>query len=391
MINSSDKVIDFVTQSLERALKDKNKSLHEPYFKGNESLYVNECITSTFVSSVGNYVNKFEQELENITSSKFAIATVNGTSALHLSLVLKGVSLGTEVLVPSLTFVGTVNAIKYCGAIPHFIDSEENSFSIDVDKLRKYLESNTRILKGKTININSGNEIKALIVVHVFGHIGDMFKLKGLCKDFNLVLIEDAAEAIGSYLFDKHAGKFGDICILSFNGNKTVTTGGGGAILTNDEEVALRAQHLSRTARIKNAYYFEHDEVGYNYRMPNINAALGCAQLENLSKILELKRSLYNYYFDFFENISDVLLFREPENCRSNYWLQTLLLKKSSKNMIRQIIENTNKIGIQTRPVWRLIHSLKPYIQCPKMDLTQVETLANRIINLPSSPSILSK
>jgi aminotransferase in exopolysaccharide biosynthesis len=348
-----------------------------------------ECIDSTYVSSVGKYVDKFERDLTTYTGAKFAISVVNGTAALHIALKLADVQPGDEVLLPALTFVATANAIAYCGAIPHFTDSEDSTLGIDALKLREYLTKTTSRESGKCINKNTGRVIRALIPMHTFGHPSDIDGLISIANDFNIVLIEDAAESLGSFYGGQHTGTFGLLGTLSFNGNKTITTGGGGAILTNDEGLARRAKHLTTTAKLPHAWEFRHDEIGYNYRMPNINAALGCGQLEQLSSKLKAKRELFLRYQNAFKDLKGAKLFSEPKNCQSNYWLQTLLLDEIESKYRDDLLLATNNSGIMTRPVWVLLNELEPFRSSPSMELTNVKLLSQRIINIPSSPSLV--
>jgi aminotransferase in exopolysaccharide biosynthesis len=362
--------------------------LHKPSFEGNELIYLKECLDSTFVSSVGKYVDRFEVDLADYTGAKYAISVVNGTAALEIALKLAGVKPGDEVLIPALTFVATANAVDYCNAIPHFVDSEERTLGIDSLKLRKYLEDNSSQHSGKCINNLTGRVIRALVPMHTFGHPSDIEGLLSIARDFNLALVEDAAESLGSYYNGQHTGTFGLFGTLSFNGNKTITTGGGGAILTNSESLARHAKHLTTTAKLPHAWEFRHDEIGYNYRMPNINAALGCAQLEQLPAKLAAKRELFSRYHAAFAGIKGVTLFNEPQNCQSNYWLQVLLLDENISENRNQILESTNKVGIMTRPVWVLLNELTPFRDLPSMDLSGARSLAGRIINIPSSPGL---
>ena len=364
-------------------------ALHEPSFEGNEWIYLKECLDSTFVSSVGKFVDRFEVELATYTGAKYAISVVNGTAALQIALKLAGVQESDEVLVPTLTFVATVNAVTYCNAIPHFVDSEEVTLGIDTLKLRDYLQRNTSQQSGKCINNFSGRVIRALVPMHTFGHPSDIDGLLSIANDFNIMLVEDAAESLGSFYHGQHTGTFGLFGTLSFNGNKTITTGGGGAILTNNEALARHAKHLTTTAKIPHAWEFRHDEIGYNYRMPNINAALGCAQLEKLSAKLASKRELFKRYQTAFAHVEGVSLFSEPENCESNYWLQTLVLDRNMSENRDLILESTNNTGIMTRPAWEPMNNLEPFKGFPSMDLSTAKSLSERIINIPSSPGLV--
>lgn len=363
--------------------------LHEPNFDGNELLYLKECLDSTYVSSIGKFVDKFESDLAEYTGAKYAISLVNGTAALHLALKLAGVQVGDEVLLPALTFVATANAISYCGATPHFVDCEENTLGIDGVKLREYLVENTYQLTGNCVNKNTGRIISALVPMHTFGHPSDLETLLSIAHDFKITLVEDAAESLGSYYCGQHTGTFGLLGTLSFNGNKTITTGGGGAILTNDLDLARRAKHLSTTAKIPHAWEYRHDEIGYNYRMPNINAALGCAQLEKLPSKLIAKRHLFDRYKSAFADVEGAQLFEQPKNCQSNYWLQTLLLREDLSEKRDLVLEATNAAGIMTRPVWVLLNELVAFKSSPCSDLTTAKSLSRRVINIPSSPTLI--
>ncbi len=384
----SNTFINKIIEAIREVVGPGSVALHEPSFDGNEWLYLKECLDSNYVSSVGKFVDQFELSLASYTGAKFAISVVNGTAALQVALKLAGVNSGEEVLLPALTFVATANAISYLGAIPHFVDSEESTLGIDVLKLREYLSANTEEQSGLCINKSTKRVIRALVPMHTFGHPSNIEQLLTIARDFNLVLVEDAAESLGSFYMGQHTGTFGSLGILSFNGNKTITTGGGGAILTNDESLAVRAKHLTTTAKIAHKWEFDHDEIGYNYRMPNINAALGCAQMEKLPEKIRLKRDLFKKYKQAFTSISGASIFKEPINCHSNYWLQTLLLEDSSLALKDSILDASNTAGIMTRPTWKLISNLAPYRNSPTMSLEGANSLYLRAINLPSSPSL---
>jgi aminotransferase in exopolysaccharide biosynthesis len=363
-------------------------ALHEPSFSGNEWLYLKECLDSTFVSSVGKFVDRFEADLALYTGAKHAIAVVNGTAALHIALKLAGVESEHEVLTPALTFVATANAVTYCGAIPHFIDSETTNLGIDLEKLREYLLLNTEQQNASCVNRTSGRVIKAIIPMHAFGHPVDLNGLLDLADQFNLAVVEDAAESLGSFYRGQHTGTFGLLGTLSFNGNKTITTGGGGAILTNNSELARKAKHLTTTAKLPHTWEYCHDQIAYNYRMPNLNAALGCAQLEGLNEALLSKRRLFELYAAAFSDLEGVDLVSEPEHCKSNYWLQTLLLDREHSKSRNKILETTNAAGYMTRPAWTLMHELIPFKNCPRMDLRGATDLSMRLINIPSSSNL---
>ncbi|MEO6410735.1 MAG: LegC family aminotransferase [Burkholderiaceae bacterium] len=364
-------------------------ALHEPRFRGNEWAYLKECLDSTYVSSVGKFVDRFESELATYTGAKRAIAVVNGTAALHMALRLAGVEPGDEVLLPTLTFIATANAVSYCQAIPHFVDSEERSFGMDAQALRDYLGTRTDQRSGHCIHRSTGRVIRAMVPMHVFGHPADIDALLGVAHDFRLALIEDAAESLGSSVGGKHTGTFGQMGTLSFNGNKTITTGGGGAILTDDIELGARAKHLTTTAKLPHRWCFLHDEVGYNYRLPNLNAALGCAQLEQLPAFLAEKRALFDRYRSGFADVEGVRIAAEPAGCRSNYWLQTLVLDPAFAAQRDAVLRATNDAGLMTRPVWTLMHHLAPYAHAPVAPVPVAESLEQRLINLPSSAGLL--
>jgi perosamine synthetase len=374
-----------VVRAIRTALGLDSAVLHEPSFNGNELHYLKQCIDSTFVSSVGKYVDQFESKLAEFTGSKYVVAVVNGTSALHIALKLAGVQQEDEVLLPALTFVATANAVAYCAAVPHFVDSEVKTLGIDAYKLRDYLHSITEQRDGYCINRRSGRVIRAVVPMHAFGHASDIDALLSIANDFNIKLIEDAAESLGTYYKGRHTGTFGLLGTLSFNGNKTITTGGGGAVLTNNLDIARQAKHLTTTAKIPHQWEYRHDAVGYNYRMPNLNAALGCAQLEQLPSMLAAKRLLYKKYQKAFADLKGVHLFSEPADSISNYWLQTILLSPELAIQRDSVLLATNQAGYMTRPAWELIHQLAPYTTCPKMDLSQAIELSQRLINIPSS------
>jgi perosamine synthetase len=378
-----------ITTAIKNVVGPNPVALHEPNFDGNESQYLMECLQSTYVSYVGKFVDQFEIELANYTGAKYAVSLVNGTAALHIALKLAGVQAGDEVLLPALTFVATANAVIYCNAIPHFVDSEERSLGIDGAKLREYLKDNTSQVAGKCLNKNTGRIISALVPMHTFGHPSDLESFLSIAHDFNIVLVEDAAESLGSFYAGQHTGTFGLLGALSFNGNKTITTGGGGAILTNDLDLARHAKHLTTTAKMRHAWEFRHDEIGYNYRMPNLNAALGCAQLEKLPSKVKAKRDLFVRYQNAFADVKGVELFIEPENCESNYWLQTLMLDENQTGTRDLILENTNAAGIATRPIWVPLNELEPFKDYPSSNLATARSLSQRIINIPSSPSLM--
>lgn len=359
--------------------------LHEPYFNGNEWAYVKECIDTRWVSSVGSYVDLFEEKLAEHCGVKHAVVTVNGTQALYVACLLAGVEPDDEVLMPSLTFIATANAVSYCGAAPHFVEADEATLGIDIPKLDVYLTSITERRDDGLYNTNTGNRIAAIIPVHVFGHMCDMDALTALADKYYLPIIEDAAEALGSTYKNRPAGSFGQCGALSFNGNKIVTTGGGGAIVTNDAELAKRAKHITTTAKQPHKWAFIHDEIGFNFRMPNINAALGCAQLEQLDGFVKAKRDLAARYKKAFAG-SDFEFFIEPEHVHSNYWLNLIKLGDSADR--DAMLDALHGAGYLCRPVWQSMHTLPMYKDCPRMDLSVTEDLEQRIINIPSSVTL---
>lgn len=363
-------------------------ALHQPCFVGNEWAYVKDCLDSGWVSSAGSYVTRFEQMLAEYTGAGYAVATVNGTAALHICLKLAGVQPGDEVLMPALTFVATANAVRYCGAVPHFVDSAPDTLGVDPARLADYLADIAQIKDGHCYNCLTGRRIAVLLPVHTFGHPVDLDPLMEVCQRYHLVLVEDAAEALGSLYKGRHVGTIGRLAALSFNGNKIITTGGGGAILTNDRELARLAKHLTTTAKLPHPWEFYHDMLGYNYRLPNINAALGCAQLEKLPEFLAQKRLLAEKYRAALASVTGVYFFTEPPFARSNYWLNALLLDEEWADWRDMLLSETHRLGIQTRPVWRLMTELPVYEGCPLMKLDVAKSLQSRIINLPSSPHL---
>lgn len=377
-----------VVQALTHVCGTEPAPLHAPSFSGQEWAYVKECLDSTFVSTVGAYVDRFEDDLARYTGAKHAIAVVNGTAALHVALLLAGVTRGDEVLLPALTFVATANAVHYCGATPHFVDSQKETLGIDPVALRDWLKYCSEQRHGVCVNKQTGRPIRALLPMHTFGHPCDMGGLLDVACEFGLALVEDAAESLGSTYQGQHTGTLGLVGILSFNGNKTVTTGGGGALLTNDTVLARRAKHLTTTAKQPHPWAFEHDEIGFNYRMPNINAALGCAQLEQLSGFLASKRRLYARYRDAFEEVTEVSLVSEPAGSESNYWLQAIMLGDLVATQRDEVLGVTNDAGLMTRPVWNLLHRLGPYRDSPCAPLPVAERLEQRLISIPSSAGL---
>ena len=372
---------------IKKILGEGHHFLHEPYFCGNEWKYVKKTLDDNYVSSIGSFVNKFEDQIKKFTKSKYAISVVNGTEALHLGLVACGVKKNDEVFVPTITFAGTANAIIYSGAIPHFVDSELETFGIDPIKLEKYLKK-ISIKKGKFyFNKKTNRRISAIIPVHVFGNICQIDKILKIAKKYNLIVIEDAAEALGSFFHNKHAGTFGTVGCFSFNGNKILTTGGGGAIITNNKLLAKKIKHLSTTAKINDPWEYIHDTIGYNFRMPNLNAALGYAQFENLKKFIHSKRKLFNIYEKEFKLVRDVKIVKEKKFSKSNYWLTTIFIKNLSIKKRNQILKSAHKNNFFLRPVWKPLHTLKHFKKMPKMHIDAATKIYKSCINLPSSAS----
>lgn len=378
---------EIIIEALQEILKAAQGpvGLHVPRFGGKEQAYVRDCLDSGWVSSVGQYVNKFEEQLAEFTGVKRAVAVVNGTAALHICLLLGGVAAGDEVLVPALSFVATVNAVAYCGAVPHFVDSEARTLGLDPGKLDEYLREIAEIRDGSCYNRRTGRRLAAVMPMHTFGHPVDLDALSEVAGRYRLTLVEDAAEALGSYYRGRHVGNRGLLSALSFNGNKVITTGGGGAILTNDERISRLAKHITTTAKVPHTWEFYHDMLGFNYRLPNINAALGCAQMEQLPTFLTQKRRLAEVYQQAFARIPGVRIFGEMAGCRSNYWLNALILDRDCANLRDELLTKLNAMNIQVRPVWNLLNTLPMYEHCPRGNLSTAEDLAGRIINLPSS------
>ncbi|OQY05514.1 MAG: aminotransferase DegT [Bacteroidetes bacterium 4572_117] len=372
--------VDFV-RSLYKT--DEFIPLHEPRFWGNEKKYVADCIDSTFVSSVGKYVDRFEQMVAEYSGAKYAIATVNGTAALHIALLLAGVKNNDEVITQPLTFIATANAINYCNAKSVFVDVDKENMGLSAEKLIEFLNEFAEMKDdGFCYNKTSKRRIKACVPMHTFGHPVKIDEIKKVCDKYNIVLIEDSAESPGSKYKGKHTGTFGELGILSFNGNKTITTGGGGMILTDNEDLAKLAKHITTTGKIPHKWEYVHDMTAYNYRMPNLNAALGCAQLEQLDDFIDKKRKLFDLYGDFFKN-SEIHLFKEPENCFSNYWLQTVILQDRAER--DKFLAYTNSKGIMTRPIWQLLNKSEMYSNAQCADLSNSQWFEDRAVNIPSS------
>lgn len=364
----------------------KNKEfipLHEPKFIGNEKIYLNECIDSTFVSSVGKFVDEFEDKITKYTGSKYAVATSNGTSALHISLLIANVEKDDEVITQPLNFVASCNAISYCGASPVFIDVDKDTMGLSPSSLEEFLKNNTEIINNQCINNRTGKVIRACVPMHTFGHPCRIDEIKDICDKHYIFLIEDAAESVGSSYKEKHTGTFGQIGVMSFNGNKIITAGGGGCIVTDDEYLAKKAKHLTTTAKVPHKWNFYHDTVGYNYRMPNLNAALLVAQLENLDNFVDSKRKLANMYEEFFFNIPNCDFVKEPDGCKSNYWLNSVIF--NNKQQRDEFLNKTDANNVMTRPIWTLMNKLPMFEHAQCGDLTNSEWLEGLVVNIPSS------
>ena len=362
--------------------------LHEPTLKGNEWTYVKECLDTGWVSTAGTYVSGFEEQLKDITGAAHVIATATGTAALHMTLICAGIDRDDEVIIPSLTFVATANAVAYVGAVPHFADVSERTLGLDAVRLEEHLNATCRKIEDGVENIATGRRVRAVIPMHTYGHPCDLDGLVELCHRWGLTLIEDAAESLGSFYKGRHTGNHGVMAALSFNGNKIVTAGAGGAILTNDADIATHAKHLSTTAKVAHPYEFVHDEVGYNYRLPNLNAALGCAQLDQLPDMLKSKRALAEAYEKTFATVEDVRFFTEPEDCDSNYWLNVILLDGDHASQRDAVLKDLNDARLGSRPAWMPLHRLAMFAECPKMNLSVTQGLYNRLICLPSSAQL---
>ncbi len=354
-----------------------------PVFAGNEKKYLNECIDTTFVSSVGKFVDRFEEEIAKFTGAKKAVVCVSGTNALHMSLMLVGVERDDEVLTQALTFIATCNALSYIGAHPVFIDVDRSTMGLSPDAMKEWLAKNAEIRNGECFNKNTGRRVKACVPMHTFGHPVRIEEIADLCAEYHIELVEDAAESIGSKYKGLHTGTFGKVGAISFNGNKTITTGGGGMMLFNDEELGKYAKHITTQAKIPHRWEFRHDHIGYNYRMPNINAALGCAQLENLDKYIASKRKVAAEYEAYFKNVSDIEFFVDSPDTFSNYWLNAVILKDKEAQL--EFLEQTNDNGVMTRPIWELMNRLPMFEKCENDGLKNTIWFADRVVNIPSS------
>ena len=393
-----EKTIDFIKQ-----LYGKERVPQAvPKFIGTEKKYLNECIDSTFVSSVGQFVDRFEEDMAKYTGAKRAVVCVSGTNALHMALLLAGVKRDDEVLTQALTFIATENALSYIGAYPVFLDVDRTTMGLSPNAIKEWLQKNAEVRKNNRLNEldkshdfayqedelacynkNTGRRIKACVPMHTFGHPVRIEEIAALCEEWHIELVEDAAESIGSLYKGKHTGLFGKIGALSFNGNKTITTGGGGMLLFNDEELGAYAKHITTQAKVPHRWEFRHDHIGFNYRMPNINAALGCAQLEHIEEYVADKRATAATYAEYFKNVDDIDFFVEPEHTRSNYWLNVVVLKDKDAQI--EFLTETNDNGVMTRPIWELMNRLPMFEKCENDGLKNTIWFADRVVNIPSS------
>lgn len=357
--------------------------LSVPKFIGNEKKYLDDCIDTTFVSSVGQYVDRFEKEMAAYTGAKRAVVCVSGTNALHMAMMLAGVERDDEVLTQALTFIATCNAIAYIGAHPVFLDVDRSTMGLSPDAVKEWLAKNAEIRNGQCYDKSTNRRVKACVPMHTFGHPVRIEELAAICAEWHIELVEDAAESIGSKYKGIHTGLFGKVGALSFNGNKTITTGGGGMLLFMDDELGALAKHLTTQAKVPHRWEFRHDHIGYNYRMPNINAALGCAQLEHLDEFIADKRETAKAYAEFFKNVDGIDFFTEPENSFSNYWLNVVILPDHDKQI--EFLQETNDNGVMTRPIWELMNRLPMFEHCQHDDLKNTIWFADRVVNIPSS------
>lgn len=363
--------------------------LSVPKFIGNEKNYLYECIDTTFVSSVGKFVDRFEEDMAAYTGAKRAVVCVSGTNALHMAMMLAGVERDDEVLTQALTFIATCNAISYIGACPVFIDVDKQTMGLSPDAVKAWLFTHAEVKGGQCYNKQTGRRIKACVPMHTFGHPVRIEELAAICAEWHVELVEDAAESIGSRYKGKHTGLFGKVGVLSFNGNKTITTGGGGMLLFNDEALGAMAKHLTTQAKVPHRWEFRHDHIGYNYRMPNINAALGCAQLEHLDEYVADKRATATAYAEFFKQVDDIQFFTESENCFSNYWLNAVILKDHEAQ--QGFLQYSNDHGVMTRPIWELMSRLPMFEHCQHDELENTVFFADRVVNIPSSVRLVGK
>ena len=378
-----EKTVNFIKQ----LYGQENVPLSVPKFIGNEKKYLEECIDTTFVSSVGQFVDRFEKDMAAYTGAKRAVVCVSGTNALHMAMMLAGVERDDEVLTQALTFIATCNAISYIGAHPVFIDVDKSTMGLSPDAVKEWLVKNAEIKNGQCYDKNTGRRVKACVPMHTFGHPVRIEDLAYVCKEYHLELVEDAAESIGSKYKGIHTGLFGKVGALSFNGNKTITTGGGGMLLFMDEDLGALAKHLTTQAKVPHRWEFRHDHIGYNYRMPNINAALGCAQLEHLDEYIADKRETAKAYAEYFKDKDGIIFFTEPENSFSNYWLNVVILPDHDKQL--EFLQETNDNGVMTRPIWELMNRLPMFEHCQHDHLVNTFWFADRVVNIPSSVKLL--
>jgi len=381
--------VDGIIETVRSVVGPGKHALHEPCFEGNELKYLRRCLDTTMVSYVGPFVDEFESELSRFVGADYCFSTNTGTAALHLALLALKVKPEDEVILPSFSFVATANAVRYSGASPHFVDIDQCSLGVDPYKLDAYLSDLVRVENGVAINVETKKPIRAMIVMHTYGQPADMQKVVEVASRYGLPVIEDAAEALGSFYKGQHVGTFGQIGIFSFNGNKTITTGGGGAVVTNDEALFMSVKHIGSTAKVAHPFELSHDEVGYNYRMPNVNAAIGLGQLETLPLKLSKKRKLTELYIDAFSELTGARIFGERAYAKSNYWLQAMILDKENLWARDEILVKCHQQGLFVRPAWTPIHQLRPFKLFPRMDLDVSKLFARSLINLPSSPSLV--
>ena len=386
------KISSQLIKSINSFVKKKYIPLHEPYFCKKDLELVNKCLQSSYVSSVSKYTELFEKKLKNFTKAKYSVATINGTAALHIAIQTCNINKNDEILIPNLNYIASTNATIYSGAIPHFVDVESDTFGINTTKLKKYLDKICIVKKNKTINKKTKRTIKAIIPTHVFGNPCNINEIILLAKKFKLKVIEDASECVGSYYKKQHLGTFGDMGVLSFNGNKIITTGGGGAIITKNKRLHTKALNLTTISRKKNSgWSYDYDRIGYNYRLPGINSSLGISQLNNISYLLKNKKKIFLKYKKMFKNNKYFRLIDENRFSKSNHWLNTIFINDSNLKLRDQIVKETNKKGIGIRPVWKLMHKIKYLSKYPRMDLTNSIRLEKSLINIPSSANLYEK
>ena len=371
-----------------KKFKENKIELHPPRIKKDDYTSIKKCLNTNYISTYGPFVNIFEKKIKNITKSKFVVAVNSGTSGIHLALLSLGVDKGDEILMPSLNFVASANSAIYCGCIPHFIDSEEQTLGADPNKLEKYLKQTTFIKNNYCYNKITKRKISALIAVHIFGHPCRITDLKKICSKYKIPILEDAAEGLGSYYKKKHVGTFADIGVISFNGNKIISTGSGGAILTNSKKIEKFSRNLASVGKLDHEWEYKYNQVGFNYRMANINAALGISQVDLLKQRLKAKRKLYNFYKNILKDFSELKLIKEPKDCKSNYWLQTIMLNSKFLKYKNKILRLFNQNNFQSRPIWQLLSDMEHFKKCPRMKITASKKMYDQIINLPSNPKL---